>query len=145
MPASSTPAGCPAVIGFRIKELFVRFILPITTAGDAKYARRKVRGYMKPATEQQRINACEQETRQRWRALSLTVKAKLEAVECGITTLEQEFLAFVVLPGQDKTIGEWIIEKALPQIRGGEMPKMLMPHTETISDAEIVTQQPEKK
>lgn len=58
------------------------------------------------------------EVRQRWRALLLTVKAKLEAVECGISTLEQEFLAFIVLPNS-MTLGDWIMENALPQIRSG--------------------------
>jgi hypothetical protein len=35
-------------------------------------------------------------TRQRWRALVLVIKAKLEAVEAGISTLESEFLANIV-------------------------------------------------
>lgn len=36
--------------------------------------------------------------RQRWRALLLIIKAKLEAVESGIVTFESEFLAHTVLP-----------------------------------------------
>ena len=39
-----------------------------------------------------------QACRQRWRALLLIIRAKLEAVESGITTLESEFLANIVLP-----------------------------------------------
>ena len=44
-------------------------------------------------------SAWEQACRQRWRALLLIIRAKLEAVESGITTLESEFLANVMLPG----------------------------------------------
>src|SRR5689334_11205038 len=53
--------------------------------------------------------AWEQAQRQRWRALLLVIKAKLEAIEAGITDFESEFLAATLLPGaQGKTIGEWI-------------------------------------
>ncbi len=51
--------------------------------------------------------AWEQAQRQRWRALLLAIKAKLEAIEAGIATFESEFLAYVVLPSGE-TVGEWI-------------------------------------
>lgn len=44
--------------------------------------------------------------RQRWRALLLAIKAKLEAVECGISEFEAEFLANIVNPTTGKTVGE---------------------------------------
>lgn len=53
----------------------------------------------------------EKACRQRWRALALCIKAKLEAVECGITTFESEFLAHIVLPN-----GETMADRALPYI-----------------------------
>ena len=66
----------------------------------------------------------EKACRQRWRALLLVVKAKLEAVDVGITSFDEEFLAFTVLP-DGSTAGDWM----LPQIESaydvGEMPKML--------------------
>ena len=46
-----------------------------------------------------RAEKWEQACRQRWRALALVIKAKLEAVESGITTFEKEFYAHIVLPG----------------------------------------------
>lgn len=55
--------------------------------------------------------AWEQACRQRWRALALAIKAKLEAVEAGITTFEDEFMAHIVLP-DGSTFGSW----ARPQI-----------------------------
>lgn len=59
------------------------------------------------------------ECRRRWRALLLVLKAKLEAVECGISTLEREFLADVVLPN-GKTLGEWAVPK-LAEIQSGRL------------------------
>ena len=41
--------------------------------------------------------AYEQAVRSRWRSLLLAIKAKLEAVECGISTVEIEFMPFIVL------------------------------------------------
>lgn len=49
-------------------------------------------------------------TRQRWRALVLVLKAKLEAVASGISTLEAEFLANVVM-ADGRTIGAAILPR----------------------------------
>lgn len=51
--------------------------------------------------------AFEQAVRSKWRALLLVVKAKLEAVESGIATFDQEFLAHIMLPSGE-TVGDWI-------------------------------------
>lgn len=48
----------------------------------------------------------EKAVRQRWRALALVIKAKLEAVEAGISTVEDEFLAHTLLPGTNVTVME---------------------------------------
>jgi hypothetical protein len=40
----------------------------------------------------------EQACRERWRVFTLLVKAKLEAISLGITSIEREFLADLVLP-----------------------------------------------
>ena len=42
--------------------------------------------------------AHEQERRRLWRALLLNIKAKLEAVESGISVFDEEFMAHIVLP-----------------------------------------------
>jgi len=55
-----------------------------------------------------------QAMKQRWRQLLLVIKAKIEAIEVGITTMEEEFLSyFVTHTGQ--TIGE----KLIPQLDNG--------------------------
>ena len=127
-----------AMIGFRLKELFIRFILPIPDKSEKRFTHKRDRQKrLVLQTELQANKAWDQELRQRWRALLLVVKAKLEAVECGISTLEQEFLAFIVLPG-DQTVGEWMIENALPALRMGTMPQALLPHKEEIEEAEVI-------
>jgi hypothetical protein len=53
----------------------------------------------------------DEEVARRWRALLLVVKAKLVAVDEGITSLEREFLADVVLAN-----GMTVLEEARPAI-----------------------------
>ncbi len=128
-----------AMVAFKLNDLFIRFVLPILPVTDKKFAVRIVRGHRVGATEPQRQRAHEQEMRQRWRALLLVVKAKLEAVECGISTLEKEFLAFIVMPN-DQTLGVWIAENTLQAIRDGRMPRLLTgPKPEDVTDAEFET------
>ena len=70
------------------------------------------------------LKAWEQAGRQRWRALALVIKAKLEAVESGITEFDDEFMAHIMLPSGE-TFGSW----AKPQIAAaydtGDMPPLL--------------------
>lgn len=66
----------------------------------------------------------EQACRQKWRALGLVLKAKLEAVESGITSFETEFLAHIFLPGGG-TVGKWIGPQLETSYKTGKMPKLL--------------------
>jgi hypothetical protein len=66
----------------------------------------------------------ERTCRQRWRALTFVIKAKLEAVEAGISEFESEFLANVVLP-DGSSVGDFIrpqIERAYSE---GTLPSAL--------------------
>jgi hypothetical protein len=68
--------------------------------------------------------------RQKWRALLLCIKAKLESVASKIETFEEAFLAHVVMPD-----GKTVAEHAHPRIEqaysGGEVPALLPPRSET--------------
>jgi hypothetical protein len=66
--------------------------------------------------ESKRQRAIEQADRQRWRALYLVVRAKIEAVEAGLAIFEEEFLAFIVVPGRNETLGEILV----PRLKAGE-------------------------
>ena len=69
--------------------------------------------------------AYNQAVRQRWRALFLAIKAKLEAVESGISTIEQEFMAFVVMPDK-RNLGDHLIPRIREISTTGKMPKLLI-------------------
>ena len=75
-------------------------------------------------TQAQAEKEYEQAVRQRWRALALAIKAKLEMVESGITTLEQEFLAYIVLPS-GQSVGEWLAPQMERADITGRMPALL--------------------
>ena len=89
-----------AILAFRVKGRHMRFTLPLDHCGT-----------------QQQVNS-------RWRALWLVIKAKLEAIDIGILTIEEAFLAETLLP--DRTT---VAETILPQIEGaytsGKMPPLL--------------------
>ncbi len=54
-------------------------------------------------------------------------RAKLEAVEAGIAVFEEEFMAFIVVPGLNQTIGEIMV----PRLSTGEFDvSRLLPLTE---------------
>jgi hypothetical protein len=64
--------------------------------------------------------------RQRWRALLLVIKAKLEAVAVGIVTFEEEFLAHIMLPDGSK-VAEWMAPQLKQVYESGQMPELLPP------------------
>jgi len=96
-----------AVIQFHMKERRIKFVLPLPSkiAKEFTHSKRGLRD------EGMVYNLWEKATRQRWRALALVVKAKLEAVETNITDFETEFLAHIVLAD-----GKTVAEHALPAI-----------------------------
>lgn len=69
-------------------------------------------------------NISEQVRRQRWRALLLAIKAKLAAVDDGIETFEQAFLAHIVMP-DGLTVGEHTHERIESAYRGGPLQPLL--------------------
>lgn len=66
----------------------------------------------------------DQDRRSRWRALCLVIKAKLEAIDSEISTIEQEFMPFVVGP-DGRTLWEIAQPKLLAYSQSGEIPRLL--------------------
>lgn len=99
-----------AFIAFRMETRNVKFELPIPDDRSSY------------SSEDRRM----QVIRSRWRALLLVVKAKLEAVESGITTFEEEFLAHIQLP-DGQTVGQWMKPQIAEAYSSGQMPLMLGP------------------
>lgn len=110
-----------AVIGFKAHDRLLRFTLPIPTKDDPKYLKGPAGRRRTPT---QRMSVWQQDERQRWRALALCIKAKLEAVQAGISEFENEFLANIVLPN-----GQMMADHSRPLIAKayltGQMPKLL--------------------
>ena len=112
-----------AVVQFQAHERFVRFVLPMPDPDDPEFLLTPTGRRTRSAA--QALAAYEQATRQRWRALALAIKAKLEAVETGITTFENEFLAHILLP-DGSTFGEWAAPEIERAYESGEMPGGLL-------------------
>lgn len=111
-----------AIIAFESRGRRIKFVLPLPDRNAAEFQRTPGRGLMR--SPDQVADAYEQGIRQRWRALALCIKAKLEAVESGIETFEEAFMAHIVLPG-----GQTMSEHAMPLIerayQTGQMPPLL--------------------
>lgn len=92
-----------AMLAFRLNGRQVRFVLPL---GDARN---------------------EQHRKSRWRALFLVIKAKLEAIDIGILTLDDAFLADTVLPDR-QTVAEYMRPQIESAYSTGNMPPLLPYH-----------------
>ena len=110
-----------SVIAFECKGRRVAFNLPLPTIEEKRF-QKDGRGSVR--TQQKRCEAWEQVCRQRWRALALVIKAKLEAVESGITEFEDEFLAHIVTP-DGRTVGDRIKPQIARMYETGEMLPLL--------------------
>jgi hypothetical protein len=109
-----------AVIAFRANDRRVRFILPLPDRNGREFTHHS-KGVRDEGAQ---ARLYEQAIRQRWRALALVIKAKLEAVEAGISEFEDEFLAHVMLP-TGQTVGEWMRPQVAEVYLSGKMPPML--------------------
>jgi hypothetical protein len=108
-----------AAVAFNCNGRNIRFILPmpaqVETAQTPKGRARK---------SAVALQAHAQEVRRRWRALSLSIKAKLETVQSGIAEFETEFMPYMVLPN-GKTVAENILPEIARAYATGRMPKLL--------------------
>lgn len=82
------------VIAFALSGRRYRLSMPMPSRSDREFTHHS-RGVRSPSAAE---DAWEQACRSRWRAIALLVKAKLEAVALGVSTVEEEFLSATVLP-----------------------------------------------
>jgi hypothetical protein len=113
--------GSRARVMFKIAGRFIRFDLTMPDPKSREFTQHS-RGSRTPEAAKK---AWEQACRQRWRALALVIKAKLEAVSAGITTVEDEFLAHTILP-DGSTVGEWARDEVPRLYSEGGAPRPLM-------------------
>jgi len=101
-------------IWFTLADRMIRFGLPIPALAEMP----QYDGRRRALTKDQRLAKLAQARKSRGRALLLVIKAKLESVESGIETVEQAFLANVVMAG-GRTVYEHIAEPIALQYAGG--------------------------
>ena len=113
--------GSLATVIFAMENRRIRFVLELPDPEDFRYT-----NHNPPRERSTRAQheAYDQVCRQKWRALLLVVKAKLEAVSAGISTIETEFLANIVLPN-NTTAGDWMLPQIDQAYRTGQMPPLL--------------------
>lgn len=97
--------GTTARIQFMLRGLHCRFELQMPALGTVKQA--------------------EQEERRLWRALVLILKAKLEAINSGVSTFEEEFIGNIVVPN-GQTVSEWLAPQIMSAMKTGKMPSLLL-------------------
>lgn len=108
-----------AFVGFRFSNRNVRFDLTLPASWtDRQFA---LDGAGRIRTDAAKKSAFEKEIARLWRCLALAIKAKLEVVESGIASFEEEFLAHIVLPNGG-TVGQHVV----PQLDGAHMPTSLL-------------------
>lgn len=120
--------GDAVLLGFQAQKRNVLFRLSMPSPGDRAFTEYVSRGRAWLRTEAQARKLYEQAVRQKWRALALVIKAKLEAIESRISSFDDEFLAFIVLP-TGRTVGQEIAPQIAPaRLAAGEEPKLLPFH-----------------
>jgi hypothetical protein len=113
-----------AVIGFTMAGRQIKFVLPMPDKNDPAFTEYKQGSVTFLRVESAAIERWEQACRSRWRALLLVIKAKLEAVEIGISTIESEFLANIVMPGGE-TVGDMIKPQIAIAYQSGKVSNLL--------------------
>lgn len=100
-----------AVVMFEMQGRRIKFVLPMPQEPSSNATGASIRTY-------------EQLCRVAWRCLVLAIKAKLECVESGITTMEQEFLAHIMLPN-GRTVGDVMVPQIAMAYDKKQMPPLL--------------------
>jgi hypothetical protein len=98
-------------VEFILSERRVRFVVTMPTMAEC-YLRRDG-GRMGDVQAKQ---SYEKQVRSAWRSLYLVIKGKLESIEMGIETIEEVFMAQLVLSD-----GKTLAEVVLPQLESGQL------------------------
>lgn len=112
-----------ATIYFEVNGRQIQLKVPMPPRDDKRFMRSHRSSY-RSVGNAERDKRYDQEYRRRWRVLLITVKAMLEAVDSKVLTFDQAFLAFVVVPGTAKTIGDALIPR-LDAIQAGGLRALL--------------------
>jgi len=115
-------SGTDAMIGFVVRSRQIKLVVPLPDKNADEFRYTPVQRFVRSPKQQQ--DSYDQAVRQRWRALALYVKATLEAIEVGILTFDDAFLAYTALPG-GATVGQWMQPQIEAAYATGRMPPLL--------------------
>ena len=121
------------VITFVYKQMQMRFVMQTPKRNERRFTETPKGAYSR--TDAAAGKAWQMGCRENWRALLAVIRAKLVAIECGITTFEEEFLAKIVLPS-NLTVFEQVLPLVEESYRTGIMPPALI--ALPAPDAEII-------
>ncbi|WP_395175099.1 hypothetical protein [Roseibium alexandrii] len=96
-----------AKIAFELNGRRILFVLPLPDQSEKRFWQHSRGKRSESAAYAQWEQAC----RSKWRALYLTIKAKLESTEAGIESFDEAFLAHIMTPD-----GARFSERAVPAI-----------------------------
>lgn len=119
-----------AVVGFTIRDttgtrLAIKMTLPLPDKSERRFTTYRNGSRTFQRDPAQAMKQWEQACRSSWRSLCLVIKAKLEACAAGISTIEREFLADIVLP-QGGTVGEWLSPELKSISESGRVPRLML-------------------
>lgn len=115
--------GGTAFVVFALRERQYRLEVPLPKSEE--FAKKPQRGgglVARTADEQRRAH--EQACRERWRAVVLLAKAKLELVAMGVSSVEREFLADLLLPNGTR-VHAFVEAQIANSYETGGMPPLL--------------------
>lgn len=110
-----------AVVMFQMHGKHIKFILQMPDR-QSKEITHTDKGRIRAKNAQEQ--AYEQEIKRKWRSLAFAIKAKLVAVEDGVSQFEEEFLAHIVLP-DGQSVGSYMIPQVEKAYETGKMPPLL--------------------
>lgn len=117
-----------AAIMFTYRNRNVRINVPMPSDNSAEVRLTETGKVRSPAA---RAAALDRVGRERWRALVLTIKALLAAVDAGILRFEDAFLALTVLP-DGGTVAEHVGPAIAEAYETGRVPSLLGPFRQAL-------------
>jgi hypothetical protein len=120
--------GGKAVVSFMARNRRVRFSVVLVTDRAVRDSLVGKWGFRhKDPTDSDVAKIREQETRRKWRALALSIKAKLVAVDDTVETFEEAFLAHIVDPHSNQTVAEIVTARLEQAYTSGRKVPLLPP------------------
>lgn len=104
--------GLRAQVQFQIDNRIVRFVIQLPDPAAEEY---------QDLADARRAKELLQDERQRWRALFLSIKARLVSWDEDIETFDEAFMAHIVMPN-DRTVGALILPSIEAAYETGKMP-----------------------